>query len=114
VGIAFAALFVFLLTRRVPRTWKFALLWIPVAILPVAFLTLRTSTRYLYLPSMGLAALIGLAWASAWAAAPLRRRALTVGLALVIVVQVAVMEVVLARRGELARREAQSKPGGFS
>jgi hypothetical protein len=105
-GAACAALFAWLLTRRIPRTWKFALLWIPVAILPVAFLDLRTSTRYLYLPSMGLAALIGLAWARAWAEAPLRRRLLACGLALVLAVQVVVMQVVLARRGELARREA--------
>jgi len=113
-GVAFALFFTWLLTRRVPRTWKFALLWIPLAILPVAFLDLRTSTRYLYLPSMGLAALLGMAWAHAWASAPWRRRALAWGLALVLALQVVVMQVVLARRGELARREAQSQPGGNS
>ena len=114
LGAVLAVLFAWLLTRRIPRTWKFALLWIPVTILPVAFLDLRSSTRYLYLPSMGLAALLGMAWASAWATAPVRRRGLAVGIALALAVQVAVMQVVLARRGELARREAQSQPGGDS
>jgi len=114
LGIAFALIFLWLLARPLPRPWKFALLWIPVTVLPVAFLDLRTSTRYLYQPSMGLAALLGMAWARAWAAAPSRRRALTYGLAVVLAVQVIVMQVVLARRGGLARREAQSKPGGIS
>ena len=109
-GAVLALAVAWLLTRRdVPRAWKFALLWIPIAILPVCFLTVRTSTRYLYLPSMGLVAFAGMAWARAWERFPQRRRALAAGLIVLVVLQVAVMEVVLARRGALARAEAPAQ-----
>jgi hypothetical protein len=106
-GIALLLAGASLLTRRdVPRTWKFALLWIPVAILPVCFLTMRTTTRYLYLPSMGLAAFVAMAWADAWERRPPRRRLLAGALVALLAMQVVVMEIVLARRGALARAEA--------
>jgi hypothetical protein len=103
-----AALGTWLLLSRAPRTWKFALLWIPVAILPVAFLTVRSTPRYLYLPSMGLAALAGMAWARAWEHAA-RRRLLVAALVAVLVLQVGVMEVVLSKRGALARAELERR-----
>ena len=106
-GIALMLAGAYLLTRRdVPRTWKFALVWIPIAILPVCFLTMRTTTRYLYLPSMGLAAFVAMAWASAWERTPKARRVLGGVLVALLALQVVVIEIVLARRGALARAEA--------
>jgi len=106
-GAAIALAGAYILTRRdVSRPWKFALLWVPIAILPVCFLTMRTSTRYLYLPSMGLAAFAAMEWARTWERTPERRRLLAAALIVLLALQVGVMEVVLARRGALARAEA--------
>lgn len=114
VGGAIALLGLYLLTRRdVPRTWKFALLWIPVAILPACFLIMRTTTRYLYLPSMGLAAFLGMASAGAWSQSPARRRLLAGTLVALLALQVVVMEIVIARRGTLARAEAPAQLDGL-
>jgi hypothetical protein len=99
-----------LLVAPVPRAVKFAAWWIPITILPVTFFTYRTSVRYLYTPSMGVAMLAGLGIA-AWTG-PRRGRVprgktglALAALALVVVVQVAVMGFILARHRALERAE---------
>jgi hypothetical protein len=99
------------LVSPLPRATKFALWWIPLTILPVAFFTYRTSTRYLYTPSMGVAMLAGMglaAWTESALGGAKRARAIAAitALAIVLVVQGAVMGVILRRHHELERREA--------
>jgi len=65
LGVALPLALLALLAGRASRAVKFALAWIPVTLLPVVFFTYRTSARYLYEPSMGLAMAAGLA-GSAW------------------------------------------------
>ena len=49
---------------RAPRWAKFAVLWMVLNLLPVTFFITRTSTRYLYNPSIGYCMLVAgfLAW----------------------------------------------------
>ena len=53
-----------LLMTRAPRWAKFAVLWMVLNLLPVTFFITRTSTRYLYNPSIGYCMLVAgfLAW----------------------------------------------------
>lgn len=105
-----------LLFAPLPRAMKFALLWIPLTILPVVFFTYRTSTRYLYTPAMGVAMFAGMAL-DAWMTPPrrerraLRRRAMTAwaALLLVVVIQAAVMGMILRRHRELERAEGAER-----
>ena len=102
------------LRSPLPRAVKLALWWIPLTILPVTFFTYRTSTRYLYAPSMGVAMLAGLglaAWmeaavASGRDARRVRAVVAIAALAVAIVVQAAMMGVVLRRHHAQELREA--------
>jgi protein O-mannosyl-transferase len=99
-----------LLSRRVPRPVKFALVWIPLTLLPVVFFTYRTSTRYLYAPSIGLALVLGLVGAAWWGrraaeSATSRLRAAAAGLVVLLAVQAAVVQVIIRRHAALERSE---------
>ncbi len=75
----------------------------PIALLPVVFLTFRPITRYLYEPAIGLAIVAGTCGAAAWqrmAAWPRRTlaRAAAVGaLVALLALQAAVIQVVIRR-----------------
>jgi hypothetical protein len=102
-----------LLASPLPRPAKFALAWIPLTILPVVFFTYRTSARYLYAPSMGLALALGMAGAWWWARTAARRapgatarlRIAGAALLLVLVAQGAIVHVLLRRHAQLERAE---------
>src|SRR5262249_5141621 len=53
-----------LLVTRAPRWAKFAVWWMALSLLPVTFFVTRTSTRYLYGPSIGYCILVAgfLSW----------------------------------------------------
>jgi hypothetical protein len=109
VAIPLAGLF--LLSRPIPRAQKFALLWIPIALLPVIWFTFRTNTRYLYLPSLGLAAFLGMAAAEVLERSPVRSRriAVSVALKIALIVQVGVLQVILLRRATVERAEGPAR-----
>ena len=98
-----------LLAGRVPRAVKLGVLWVPVTLAPYLFLTFHTITRYLYLPSVGVALLAG-QLAAFLGRAPRRpvRWAAAVGLAVVLLLEAATIQVVIAarRRDQLAQDPA--------
>jgi hypothetical protein len=111
LAVALPVVGLYLLSRPIPRAQKFALLWIPIALLPVIWFTFRTNTRYLYLPSMGLAAFLGMAAAQVLERSPVRSRRVAVALALKIalIVQVGVLEVILLRRAAAEQAEGPAR-----
>jgi len=56
-----------LLRPGTSRAVRFGILWMPITLLPVVFLTFRPITRYLYEPAIGLAIVVGSWGAAAWA-----------------------------------------------
>lgn len=91
--------------RGTPRM-RFALLWILVSLMPVAFFTWDPAPRYLYLPAVGFAMLLAdvMLAAERWAARRLTSRQAAVA--------VGVVAAVLAIRfGVFAKKAADSFPG---
>ena len=86
-----------LLVLPAPRWIKFAVLWTGISLLPYLAFTFRTSTRYLYAPSIGLALVVAWLLARAWAGdRPVAvRRVATIALGSVLVLQAIVMQVVI-------------------
>ena len=110
LGYVIPAALLAILASRAPRPVKFALVWIPLTLLPVLFFNFRTSARYLYAPSMGLAMALGLLGAAWWARSHARGttgRRWIAGAALValLAVQAGIMQVILRRHAALERAE---------
>jgi O-antigen ligase len=82
-----------LLIGRLPRPVKLGALWVLIALLPYVFLTFRTITRYLYLPSVGVALVVAVLVAGG-----LRRPAARAALVLLLLAQAAVVNVVISQR----------------
>jgi hypothetical protein len=113
--IAVPLLWVWLMSRPIPRAARFGLLWIVIAILPYLFLTFRTITRYLYLPSVGVAITVAVLAVGALdrrqpaagrKAAPKWAKMALVGMLLV---QAAVVNVAILQRHRM--QHAQSSEG---
>ena len=113
--IGLPAFWIALMLLPLPRAAKFALLWIPLTLLPVVFFTFRTSARYLYTPAMGVAMLTGF-FVTGWTQ-PVREGLLTrrrtlaafAMIALLVVAQAGVMFVILDRRRGLERIEGPER-----
>jgi len=115
--IALPLAWIALLLAPLPRVAKFALVWIPLTILPVVFFTYRTSARYLYTPGMGVAILAGLgiaAWTSPTGGRTRGGRtrggrtiAALFAIALIVLLQAAVMTVILRRHRQFERAEGE-------
>lgn len=89
------------------RAVRFGVLWMAITLLPYVFFTFRTSTRYLYTPAIGLALVLAVAGERALRSpSAMRRRAALVALALLLIAQAAVIQVIIRRHG--AEQRAQS------
>jgi len=92
-----------LLRPGTARAVRFGVLWMPIALLPVVFLTFRPITRYLYEPAIGLAIVAGTCGAAAWermAARPWRtlaRGGALCALVALLALEAAVIQVVIRR-----------------
>ena len=97
-----------LLAARVPRAAKFGVLWAPAALAPYLLLTFRTITRYLYLPSAGVAVAIGALAVTDYCTARARRWGY-LGLAAVLLLEAATVQFVIVqrRREQLAQDPAE-------
>jgi hypothetical protein len=112
--IAPLAVLALALHPRVPRAARFGALWAMLAILPYVALTFRTSTRYLYGPAQGMALVAGVLAALALERAAARspslgravRSAGVAALALLVVIQCAVLQVAMNRRARQQRAES--------
>ena len=95
--IALPVLGIVLLVRPVPRWVKFGVAWTVISLLPYLAFTFRTSTRYLYGPSVGFALVVAWLLSPAWAGMPAAARGRIARAAVValLLVQAVVINVVI-------------------